>query len=91
MKGRDITKQILLAQELVLVLDRLARGGHVIIKLDIAKAFDRVCWCYLRQLLPKMGFNSWLVGILLNNLLTTRLFGFNKWQAGGLFSSVTRG
>lgn len=51
LKGRDITEQTLLAQEMIHVMDRTIHGGHVIVKLDMAKAFDRVSWSYLRQIL----------------------------------------
>lgn len=71
MKGRDITEQILLAQEMVHVLDRPVHGGHVLIKLDMAKVFDRVFWSYLQQLLHKMGFHPRLVRILMNNLASS--------------------
>lgn len=90
MKGRDITEQILLAQEMVHLLDNHMRGGHVIIKLDMGKAFDRVCWAYLEQLLRKMGFLSRLVRILLNNLSATRFSVLINGKPARYFS-VSRG
>lgn len=50
MKRWDITEQILLALEMVHLLDKPMCGGHVIVKLYMAKAFDRVCWTYLEKL-----------------------------------------
>lgn len=47
MPGRGISEQVLLAKEMVHILDISRCGGCLIIKLDMAKAFDRVSWEYL--------------------------------------------
>ncbi|KAL2475523.1 Uncharacterized protein Adt_36259 [Abeliophyllum distichum] len=59
--GRDIGDNILLAQELVYQLDRKTRGGNVVLKLDMAKAYDRVDWTFLLKVLQSFGFDhDWL-------------------------------
>lgn len=68
LKGRDISDNILLAQELLQHLDKKVRGSNVVFKLDIMKAFDRVSWTFLRQLLLKFGFPIRFVDIILGNL-----------------------
>lgn len=71
LQGRGITEQVLLAQEMVHFLDKRTRGGQVIIKLDMTKAFDRISWQYLQLLLRKLGMDERLVRILINNLSAT--------------------
>lgn len=75
---------------MVHILDRPARGCHVIIKIDMAKAVDRVCWSYLEQFLKKMGFHSLLVRILLNNFSATRCSVLINGKPAGYFL-VSRG
>ena len=42
------------------------RQGHVALKIDISKAYDRVNWEYLRLLMIKMGFDDkWVRWIML--------------------------
>ncbi|XP_020579264.1 uncharacterized protein LOC110023943 [Phalaenopsis equestris] len=41
-KGREITDNILLAQEMIEDLDKKCRGGNMVLKLDIKKAFDTI-------------------------------------------------
>nr|XP_009803491.1 PREDICTED: uncharacterized protein LOC104248855 [Nicotiana sylvestris] len=43
-KGRAITKNILLAQELINDIGKPRKEANVVIKLDMAKAYDRVSW-----------------------------------------------
>ncbi|VFQ64221.1 unnamed protein product [Cuscuta campestris] len=40
--GRDIMEQILLTKEMAHNIDRKAGGGNIILKLDMAKAFDKL-------------------------------------------------
>lgn len=56
--GRDIGDNILLAQELIQNIDRKTRGGNAVLKLDMAKAYDRVDWEFLFKVMEKFGFNQ---------------------------------
>ncbi|XP_071940073.1 uncharacterized protein [Coffea arabica] len=57
-KGRQIFDNFLLAQELVSDIHRKNRGGNVVLKLDMAKAYDRVSWPFLLQVLRRFGFGE---------------------------------
>lgn len=46
-QGRYITENIALANELCYSLKNKVRQGNVILKIEIAKAFDRVNWSLL--------------------------------------------
>ncbi|XP_042974708.1 uncharacterized protein LOC122306346 [Carya illinoinensis] len=48
-EGQSIFDNMALAQELVQGLSRKVRGGNVMLKLDMAKAYDRVNWKFLLE------------------------------------------
>ncbi|KAL2517783.1 Uncharacterized protein Adt_14030 [Abeliophyllum distichum] len=56
--GRLIGDNILLAQELLYTLDTKVRGGNAILKLDMAKAYDRLDWGFLISVLEGFGFDA---------------------------------
>ncbi|KAK6791450.1 hypothetical protein RDI58_010531 [Solanum bulbocastanum] len=64
MKGRSITENIMLAQEIIHQIKRPAIGSNVVIKLDMAKAYDRVSWSYTCLILRKMGFDENLIDMI---------------------------
>ncbi|VFQ76043.1 unnamed protein product [Cuscuta campestris] len=72
-KGKSIDDQILLAQEMAHQLERKVEGGNIIIKLDMASAFDRMSWQYLESVLRKMGFSNFVTSLLLSNLQATMM------------------
>lgn len=47
-KGRNISTHIAMAQEIIRELNRKAASGNVIIKIDMAKAYDRLEWRFLK-------------------------------------------
>ncbi|XP_027090440.2 uncharacterized protein [Coffea arabica] len=60
-QGRLISDSFLLAQELVTDMKRGNRGGNVILKLDMMKAYDRVSWPFLLQVMRRFGFSeTWI-------------------------------
>ena len=62
-KDRLITDNILVAFETLHCMKNYSSGssGYMAFKLDMSKAYDRVEWSFLEQLMRKMGFcDKWI-------------------------------
>nr|XP_027109237.1 uncharacterized protein LOC113729105 [Coffea arabica] len=55
---RSISDNYLLVQEVIAGIKRKARGGNVVFKLDMTKAYDRMKWPFLIQVLRAFGFGE---------------------------------
>lgn len=64
MKGRIITEKVTLAQEIIQGIIKDNRGGNIVIKLDIAKAYDRLSWSFLAAFMRKFGFAEVWIDII---------------------------
>ncbi|XP_058073273.1 uncharacterized protein LOC131221988 [Magnolia sinica] len=62
--GRPIIENIALAQELVRNLNRKVRGGNLMLKLDLEKAYDRVDWTFLKGVLKCFDFDEASIALL---------------------------
>ena len=64
--GRLITDNILIAYEIFHAMHRDSRvGGAMALKLDMAKAYDRVEWPFLQCVMTRMGFRrSWVETVM---------------------------
>ncbi|XP_060182106.1 uncharacterized protein LOC132611743 [Lycium barbarum] len=86
-KGRSIVENILLVQEIVHEIRIRGKPANTVIKLDMAKAYDRVSWLFLTKVLRKMGFGEMLINmvyrIISNNWYSILING----QAQGFFKS----
>ncbi|XP_019252901.1 PREDICTED: uncharacterized protein LOC109231716 [Nicotiana attenuata] len=68
-KGRTITKNVLLAQEIVQNIKQVNTGGNIIMKLDMAKAYDRMSWIFLMAVMRKFGFNEEWIDLIFRLLM----------------------
>ncbi|KAL9659106.1 hypothetical protein QQ045_021149 [Rhodiola kirilowii] len=57
-KGRGIHENIALAHDLTHDINHKVFGGNIVIKLDMAKAYDRISWSFILGVLRKMGFGE---------------------------------
>uniref|UniRef100_A0A803QN82 Reverse transcriptase domain-containing protein n=1 Tax=Cannabis sativa TaxID=3483 RepID=A0A803QN82_CANSA len=73
--GRVIFDNILIAQEIVHAISSRKKGklGWAALKLDMAKAFDRVNWHYLESLMFHFNFPSRFVSLIMKCISTTSL------------------
>jgi len=66
--GRSILDNALVAIEVVHYMKTKTKGKEksVALKLDISKAYDRIDWAYLRDVMSKMGFSEkWIKWIMM--------------------------
>ncbi|XP_074314656.1 uncharacterized protein LOC141649887 [Silene latifolia] len=71
--GRLISDNILVAFELFHHMKNTrSSGGHLALKLDMAKAYDRVEWDFLEAVLLRMGFNEGWVGTVMRCVRSVR-------------------
>ncbi|KAL0393382.1 UNVERIFIED_CONTAM: Retrovirus-related Pol polyprotein from type-1 retrotransposable element R2 [Sesamum radiatum] len=85
--GRLISDNILLAQELIHTLDEKRRYENVVYKLDMAKAYDRVQWQFLYNVLRKMGFNEKWIQLVKNCIEQCWFSVLVNGDKAGFFSS----
>ena len=66
-RGRLITDNIFVAFESLhhMSTQRHGKTGHMALKLDMSKAYDRVEWTYLEAIMLKMGFQSTWVNLIM--------------------------
>ncbi|KAF5468901.1 hypothetical protein F2P56_013012 [Juglans regia] len=64
--GRSIFENITLAQEMVHSLNKKVIGGNVMLKIDMAKAYDQVDWSFLEIVLHSFGFSPPVCSLVMN-------------------------
>ena len=57
-RGRSISDNYMLAQEVIAGIMWKVRGGNVVFKLDMTKAYDRMMWPFLIKVLRAFGFGE---------------------------------
>jgi hypothetical protein len=56
LKGRQIHDTVGVAHEEIHII-KTKKSSGMVAKLDLLKAYDRVCWLYMRMLLIHIGFS----------------------------------
>ncbi|VFQ83447.1 unnamed protein product [Cuscuta campestris] len=88
--GKGVEENILLTQEMIHCLDNPSGSANIAIKVDFAKAFDKISWQFLEVTLNSFGFSSQSCHLLLSTLKATHFsilingspHGFFKMKRG---------
>ncbi|WMV45638.1 hypothetical protein MTR67_039023 [Solanum verrucosum] len=83
-------KNIMLAQEIIHPIKKQNIGSNVIIKLDMAKAYDRVSWSYIFLVLRRMEFDEVFIDMVWRIMANISYFITVNGKRHGFFHS-TRG
>lgn len=65
-KDRLITENVLLAQKIIQSISQNNRGGNIVIKLDMAKVYDRMSWLFITSVLRRYGFSELWIELVEN-------------------------
>ncbi|KAF7129689.1 hypothetical protein RHSIM_Rhsim10G0093500 [Rhododendron simsii] len=85
--GRQITDNVLIAHELTHYIRHKRSGtkGVAAFKLDMAKAYDRVDWRYLEQVMRQLGFHELWIGWVMECVKTVSFSITVNGEAGESF------
>lgn len=86
-RGRLISENIMLAQEMLKGIWKPTQGGNVVLKLDMAKAYDRVSWPYLCKLMEKLGFSEVWIDMIHRHISSNMYSLILNSQRHGFFKS----
>ncbi|KAL0286302.1 UNVERIFIED_CONTAM: hypothetical protein Scaly_2795200 [Sesamum calycinum] len=86
--GRLLSDNVLLAQELIHSLESRRPEANVVFKLDMAKAYDRVSWEFLYQVLRQKGFLQRWIGLVANAVTHYWFLLLVNGEHAGLFLSI---
>ena len=91
-KNRLIMDNILVTYESLHYMNNMRTGktGYMAVKLDISKAYDRVKWVYLENVMKKMGFSEKWIGLIMVCIKTVTYSIFINGEPQGLIQP-TRG
>ncbi|XP_073125486.1 uncharacterized protein [Henckelia pumila] len=80
-------RPISLCNEMVNHLNYATRGGNLIVKIDMAKAYDRVQWSFLLQMIQALGFSD-VIGSRISRCISNCWFSVNiNGNLSGFFAS----
>ena len=72
--GRRGLNNIIIAQELIHSLDKKkGKGGFMTIKVDLAKAYDRIEWSFIHKVLKAFHFPQNLIELIMSCVTTTSI------------------
>ncbi|XP_060182247.1 secreted RxLR effector protein 78-like [Lycium barbarum] len=86
-KGRSIVENVLLTQEIISDIKLRTKSANVIMKLDVAKAYDRVSWIFLIKVLRKLGFSEFLIDMIFRLVSSNWYSVLINGQQQGFFQS----
>ena len=92
MPGRRGLDNVVIAQELIHTLDKKkGKVGFMVIKVDLAKAYDRLEWSFIRNILITFRILDVMIKLIMSCISSTTTSILFNGDGGKLNSFKTRG
>lgn len=76
---------MLLAQEIIRDINLRNKNHNVVVKLDMAKAFDKVSWIYLTKVLRQFGFCEGVIDMVWRLISNNWYYVLINGKSNGFF------
>lgn len=88
-KGKLITDNIIIGTECINAIRKNKFGARnmAAIKLDISKAYDRVEWAYLKEIMSRLGFNERWISLIMKCISSAEFSILINGEKKGSFKS----
>ncbi|XP_017613545.1 uncharacterized protein LOC108458650 [Gossypium arboreum] len=71
--GRNITDNVIIAQEVIHSMRSFPKRKWITIRIDLEKAYDRVRWDFINAFLQAAGIHSFLINIIMSSITNSSM------------------
>lgn len=88
--NRSITNNCIIIHEVIFFMkSKKGKNWFMTTKVDLTKAYDRVEWTVLLQILHLHGFNEKLCNLIKECISSLHFFGIHQWFSNGILLIIS--
>lgn len=87
MRGATFLITFIIAQEMIYSMNKKIIGGNTMIKIDMAKVYDKINWKFFIEVMKRLGFSDQWRGLIFNCISSPMCFIMLNGSIKGFFKT----